>query len=261
MRRTNLPHLRWLACAITLVLALIPLHGIAHAATAVVRDGDTIQLGDVTYRLDGADAPELDQVCLDDHADPWPCGLDAREQLTRLISGRSVHCDDLGPDKSFKNRHLGICQVDGDTASLNQQLVQKGLAVSVESAAKLHLKDDAAAAKADNRGLWKGCFAAPQDFRTGKKDGPLMGASCRADRDAEIRAALFPADLAMPPKCSIKGKFAVRARFTGNTGIYFLQGCSSYAGLTQPDRWFCSEDDARAAGFRRAFNCRAGKSK
>jgi len=261
MRRQNLLHLPWPGCAIVLVLSLLPFFGTARAATTVVRDGDTIQLGDVTYRLDGADAPELDQVCIDDHADPWACGLDARAQLTKLIGGRSVHCDDLGPDKVFRNRHLGVCRAAGDTESLNRQLVQKGLAVSAEPAAKLHLKDDAAAAKADNRGLWNGCFASPQDFRAGKKDGSLMGASCHADRDAKIRAVLFPADLAMPPKCSIKGKFAVRARFTGNTGIYFLQGCSSYAGLTQPDRWFCTEDDARAAGFRRAFNCRASKSK
>jgi endonuclease YncB( thermonuclease family) len=260
MRRFNLPLLLWSACAVVLVLSLVPFSGTAYAATTVVRDGDTIQLGDVTYRLDGADAPELDQVCIDDHADPWTCGLDAREQLTKLIGGRNVHCDDLGPDKIFRNRHLGICRVEGDTESLNRQLVQKGLAVSVEPAAKLHLKDDAAAAKAGSLGLWKGCFAAPQDFRTGKKDGALAGASCRADRDAEIRAVLFPTDLAMPPNCSIKGKFAVRARFTGNIGIYHLQGCLSYAG-TQPDRWFCSEDDARAAGFRRAFNCRGGKSK
>jgi endonuclease YncB( thermonuclease family) len=260
MRRFNLPHLLRLASAIVLVLSLFSFSGTARAATAVVRDGDTIQLGDVTYRLDGADAPELDQVCIDDHADPWTCGVDAREQLTKLIGGRNVRCDDLGPDKVFRNRHLGICRVDGDTESLNRQLVQKGLAVSVEPAAKLHLKDDAAAAKAANLGLWKGCFAAPQDFRAGKKDGALAGASCRADRDAEIRAVLFPTDLSMPPSCSIKGKFAVRARFTGNVGIYHLQGCLSYAG-TQPDRWFCSEDDARAAGFRRAFNCRAGKSK
>jgi len=233
----------------------------ACAATVVVRDGDTIQLGDVTYRLDGLDAPELDQVCIDDHADPYSCGMDARAQLSGMIGGRPVHCDDVGPDKTFRNRRVGVCSADGDTASLNQQLVQKGLALSVEPAAKLNLTDDAAAAKADKRGLWKGCFVAPQQFRTGRKDGALLGGACRADRDREIRAALFPKDLSMPPNCSIKGKFALRARVTGNVGIYHLQGCRSYAGLTRPDRWFCSEDDARAAGFRRAFNCRAPRSK
>ena len=51
------------------------------AANAIVKDGNTIQLGDITYRLDGVDAPELDQVCIDDHADTWTCGIDARDQL------------------------------------------------------------------------------------------------------------------------------------------------------------------------------------
>jgi endonuclease YncB( thermonuclease family) len=227
----------------------------------VVRDGDTIQLGDIAFRLDGADAAELDQVCIDDHADAYACGLEAREQLSKPVGGRPVHCDDLGPDKSFRNRRIGVCRVDGDATSLNRQLVRLGLAVSVEPAARLHLQEDAASAKVDARGLWRGCFVAPQEFRIGKRDGALLGASCRTDRDREIRAVLFPDHLAMPPHCSTKGKLAVRARVTGNVGIYHLQGCPSYAGLTRPDRWFCSEDDAKAAGFRRAYNCRAARGK
>ena len=93
--------------------------------------------------------------------------------------------------------------------------------------------------------------------RAGKRDGALLGAACRTDRDREIREALFPEDLMMPASCNIKGKYAVRARVTGNLGIYHLQMCRSYPGLTKPDRWFCSEQDAQAAGFRRAYNCRS----
>lgn len=231
------------------------------AAGAIVRDGDTIQLGDAVYRLDGVDAPELDQICIDDHADPWSCGVEARDQLTKLIAGRAVHCDDLGTDKPHKNRRIGFCSVDGDAVSLNQQLARSGYAISVEPAVKVHDTADAADAEAAKRGIWKGCFVAPTEFRVGKKDGPLIGASCRADRDREIRAVLFPDAPAMPSGCAIKAKFAVRARMTGNIGIYHLQGCPSYPAITEPDRWFCSEDDARAAGFRRAFNCRAPKAK
>jgi hypothetical protein len=134
-----------------------------------------------------------------------------------------------------------------------------GLAISAEPALKVHAKDDAAKAQADKRGVWKGCLVAPQEFRMGKKDGALIGGSCRADRDKEIRAVLFPAEVVMPPSCTIKAKFALRARVTGNVGVYQLQGCRTYAGFTRPDRWFCSEDDAQAAGFRRAFNCRPPK--
>jgi endonuclease YncB( thermonuclease family) len=232
-----------------------------RAATALVHDGNTIQLGDVTYRLDGIAAPELDQVCIDDHADPWTCGVEAREQLTKLIGGREISCDDLGPDPAFRKRHIGICAVQGETLSLNQQLVRQGFAISPRSFVKVAFESDQAAARDDRRGLWKGCFANPQDFRIGKKDGTLLGGACRADRDNEIRAVLFPTDLAMPPSCSIKGKFAVRARVTGNVGVYHLRGCPSYSGLTRPDRWFCSEDDAKAAGFRSAYNCRTGRGK
>ncbi len=241
------------------LLGAILLASPSLAANAVVRDGDTIQLGDVTYRLDGVDAPELDQICINDQADPWSCGIDARDQLTKLIGGRNVHCDDLGPDKLFKKRHLGVCTVEGDGTSLNQQIAQMGLGVSIEPALKVHAKEDAAKARADKRGIWKGCFVAPAEFRLGKKDGALIGGSCRADRDKEIRAVLFPEDVAAPPSCTIKAKFALRARVTGNVGVYQLQNCRTYAGFSNPDRWFCSEDDAQAAGFRRAFNCRAPK--
>jgi endonuclease YncB( thermonuclease family) len=230
-----------------------------RAAGPIVRDANTIQLGDVTYRLDGVDAPELDQVCIDDHADPWSCGVDARDQLTRLVGGHSIHCDDLGPDKARRKRHLGLCSVEGETVSLNQQLIRLGFAMNYQPSAKSQFDKDQAAAKDDRKGIWKGCFVAPQEFRLGKKDGALLGGACRADKDREIRSVLFPQDLAMPPRCSIKGKFAVRARVTGNVGIYHLQGCRGYPTLTQPDRWFCSEDDAQAEGFRRAYNCRASK--
>ncbi len=248
----------WLLLALAIIiLSWSP----GWAAGIIVRDGDTIQIGDMTYRLDGIDAPEADQMCIDDHADPWTCGIEARDQLTKLIKGRAVRCEDLGPDKTFKKRHIGLCTAEGDTLTLNQQLVREGFALNADPFIKGQFKDDAAVAKDDSKGLWKGCLIAPQEYRLGKKDGALLGSSCRADRDKEIRAALFPEDLTMPPNCSIKAKFAVRARVTGNVGIYHLRGCPSYAAMTKPDRWFCSEDDAQASGFRKAFNCQANRAK
>ena len=228
------------------------------AANAIVKDGNTIQLADVIYRLDGIDAPELDQTCIDDHADPWTSGVDARDQLAKLVGGHVVRCEDRGPDPAYKKRHLGICSVEGETVSLNQALVRLGFAKN-DGADKSGFADDEAKAKADRKGIWKGCFVAPQDFRLGNKDAALLGGACPAGKDKEIRSVLFPEFMTMPPRCTIKAKFAVRARVTGNVGIYHLQGCRSYAATTKPDRWFCTEDDAQAAGFRRAYNCRAGK--
>jgi endonuclease YncB( thermonuclease family) len=231
------------------------------AAGAVVKDGGSLQLNGVTWRLDGIDAPEFDQVCIDEHADAWTCGVEARDQLAKLVGDRQFRCEDMGPDPSYKKRHLGLCTVEGETTSLNQLLVRQGFALNFDPAGKGRFKEDEAGAKDNRRGLWKGCFVAPQEFRRGRKDAPLLGDSCRADRDREIRAVLFPDEPASPPGCSIKGKFAVRARVTGNIGVYHLQGCRSYPALTRPDRWFCAEEDAQAAGFRRAYNCRASGQK
>jgi endonuclease YncB( thermonuclease family) len=244
---------------VALLLSAFPFA--SQAASPTIRDGGTLQLGTVTYRLDSVDAPAFDQLCIDEHADSWTCGIEARDQLSKLIAGRPVHCDDLGPDPLYKKRHIGLCSVDGEKTSLNQAMVKQGFALNVEPAAKGRFKDEEAGAKDSKLGLWKGCFVAPHEFRVGRKDGALLGSSCPANRDREIRAALFPEEKAQPPGCSIKGKYAVRARVTGNLGIYHLQACRSYPGLTEPDRWFCSEDDAQGAGFRRAYNCRAPKSK
>lgn len=227
------------------------------AAGAIVRDGNTVQLADMTYRLDGIDAPEFDQVCIDEHADPWACGVEARDQLAKLIAGRDVHCKDLGLDKTFK-RHIGDCNIDGEKDGLSRLLVRRGYALNLELSAKGQFSDDEAGAKSSRLGLWRGCFVAPQAFRHWDKATALLGSSCRTDKDLELREALFPAEPAAPPGCSIKAKYVKRAHFTGHVGIYQMQGCRSYAGLTKPDRWFCSADDAQAAGFRRAFNCFAG---
>ena len=240
-----------LASAVILILATLPTAQ-GYAASATVRDGNNVQLGDVTFRLDGIEAPAFDQMCIDEHADAWACGAAARDQLKKLIGDKQVRCDDLGPDPSFKRRRLGVCTVEGETTSLNQLMVRNGLALAD---AKGRFKIEETGAHDDKRGLWKGCFVTPTDYRRWKKDAALQGAACRADRDPQIRAVLFSDDPAMPDGCNIKGKYAVRARVTGNTGIYHLQTCRSYPGLDQ-DRWFCSEDDALAAGFRKAYNCR-----
>ena len=240
-----------------LILAVLSASS-SRAMDVVVRDGDTIQLAGVTYRLDGIDAPEFDQMCIDDHADPWACGVEARDRLAQLIGKRDVQCEDLGPDKAYGKWHIGMCTVAGETVSLNQSLVRQGFALNFEPSIKGRFGEDEAAARDNRSGLWSGCFVAPQQFRHWEKNGTLLGAACRSDRDRELREALFPQEPVMPSGCSIKAKFVLRARVTGNVGIYHLQGCRSYAPLTKPDRWFCSEEDAQAAGFRKAYNCRAG---
>src|SRR5207342_724643 len=105
------------------------------AASATVRDAATLQLGNVTFRLDGIDAPAVDQLCIDDHADSWTCGIEARDQLAKLINGKQIRCDDLGADPTYKKRRIGVCKIEGDTTSLSQLMVRNGFALNVEASA------------------------------------------------------------------------------------------------------------------------------
>jgi hypothetical protein len=40
-------------------------------------DGDTVQVGTAKIRLQGIDAPETDQLCLDRNGKRWTCGIEA----------------------------------------------------------------------------------------------------------------------------------------------------------------------------------------
>jgi endonuclease YncB( thermonuclease family) len=54
------------------------------------RDKVPLSIGDAKVRLQGIDAPETDQICLDAHASKWTCGLTPRD---RLMSQRRASCD------------------------------------------------------------------------------------------------------------------------------------------------------------------------
>src|SRR5207245_4975342 len=74
----------------------------------------------------------------------------------------------------------------------------------------------------------------------------LYGLTC--SDDATSRNNLLPDHPAMPAGCPIKGN--------PKSGIYYTEGCRSYRSYENPKRWFCSEEEAQAAGFRKAKNCR-----
>ena len=225
------------------------------AAEATITDGDTLILNGSPYRLDGVDAPETDQVCLNETGAIWTCGIEARDQLKKFIDKRDVRCDGKKYDTVYRNRRIGICHVDGETVSLNQWLVQQGWALNFEPYAKGRFKLDEDAARIKGKGIWAGCFARPQEARRGNTTtAALLGSACSQHKEG-IREKLFPAQLSMPPGCSIKGKFATRAQVTGHRGIYHLEGCRSYGRTKTPDRWFCTEAEAQAEGFRRSFTC------
>src|SRR5215470_19751401 len=76
-------------------------------------DGDTLTVDGTKFRLDGIDAPEFNQICLDEKDQEWKCGLAARDALVEWIAKRTVRCDDQGPDTKYLKLRIGLCCVEG----------------------------------------------------------------------------------------------------------------------------------------------------
>jgi endonuclease YncB( thermonuclease family) len=131
----------------------------AHAQTLTGIDGDTIAIGAQRIRLQGIDAPELDQTCLDSAGAVWRCGIVVRDRLTQHIGQQSVSCSTSG--KGIYGRWLAACTVDGD---LGAWLVTEGLALAFVRYSIKYVADEAVARSA-RQGLWVGAFVAPWGWR------------------------------------------------------------------------------------------------
>ncbi len=210
----------------------------AHAETlsgqARVIDGDTFAIAGERIRLNGIDAPETRQTCTRDGR-PWACGRAATRAMRQLIGRNRVRCEVSSRDKY--GRAIAACFAAG--RDLQQQLVRQGLAMAYRKYSTRYVPDEAAA-RAEGVGLWSGEFTAPWRWRKQNRN-----------RQAKIhrRQGAKPAPQASS-SCRIKGNI-------GNSGrIYHVPGGYYYdrtrINTSRGERWFCSEAEARAAGWRRA---------
>ena len=208
-------------------------------------DGDTLEVGTTKIRLASIDAPETDQVCLDVKQQRWTCGIEARDRLAAHLGNRSIDCVSTGTD-AYK-RTLAVCTVAGE--DLNRWMVQQGWALAFVRYSKDRLPDEEAA-RAAGRGLWSGAFIAPWDWRHRNRQTVVLGAtSVPISAQAELLAPESAAD-APSLDCIIKGNVNRQGE-----RIYFRPGQLDYArvNMTKPGkRWFCTEDEAKAAGWRPA---------
>src|SRR5436189_5363973 len=82
----------WYAALTTMVLFGNSANAAERAGIPRVVDGDTLAIGTAKIRLQGIDAPETDQVCLNAGGQQWTCGIEARDRLAAHIAGREVTC-------------------------------------------------------------------------------------------------------------------------------------------------------------------------
>lgn len=136
-----------------------------------VVDGDTLVIGATKIRLEGIDAPETDQVCLNANGARWTCGIDARDQLAAHIAGQVISCSSNGTDPY--ERTLAICLLVGE--DLNAWMVHQGWALAYVQYSSAYRKVEQDA-RANQRGLRQGAFIAPWDWRHRNSKTVILGA-------------------------------------------------------------------------------------
>ena len=209
-------------------------------------DGDTVQIGETKIRLQGIDAPETDQLCLDPKGNSWACGLASRDELIRHSAGQSWDCDLTGADRY--SRSLGTCFIEGE--NVNAWMVRQGWALSFVRYSRAYGADEVAARNA-HAGIWKGALIAPWDWRHRNKETVILGAATVPVNAQTILLGAVSALGAPSPDCVIKGNVNRQGE-----RIYHLPGQLNYSHTSMTkglgERWFCTEAEAEAAGWRKA---------
>jgi endonuclease YncB( thermonuclease family) len=212
------------AAAVSLARAAGGPDALPLSGTARVIDGDTIELGGTHIRLEGIDAPESSQTCPLRETGSWPCGTAATGALARMIERRTLTCQPQGLDKY--GRTLAICFVDG--VDINAAMVRLGLAWAFVRYSSRYVREENAA-RSEHAGIWQADAMPAWEFRHHR---------------------WATAEQAAPAGCAIKGNVTKHGR------IYHMPWSPWYAQIkmdpSKGKRWFCSEAEAVAAGWRPA---------
>lgn len=202
--------------------------------TAAAADGDSLVVGSQRVRLFGIDAPELEQTC-QTNGIVWKCGEDAKLRLNELVLGQRVDCQITGMDQY--GRSVGKCRTE--FLELNEAMVELGWAVAYREFSVDYVEAEERA-KLGKAGIWNSTFTMPSEHRMAnapKDSTPVPKVSASTPRLSNQSFA----------SCTIKGNRNRKGQW-----IYHLPGMPYYD-KTRAEEFFCSEAQARAAGYRRAI--------
>lgn len=223
------------SCLIILFLAT-PALAEPIVGRATVIDGDTLDVRGTRIRLHGIDAPESTQLCKYGAGKDYRCGQTAALALSDHIGKRLLTCDPRDTDRY--GRVVAVCRADAK--DLNAWMVRQGYAMAYRRYAEDYANAELTA-KALQHGIWAGTFQEPSEWR----------------REKRARGEHMRPEIVTPPSktsgCNIKGNISA-----GGERIYHLPSSREYERTRINDRagerMFCSEDEARAAGWRAARN-------
>lgn len=222
--------------AVTVALATPALANDQLVGRASVIDGDTIEIHGERVRFNGIDAPESRQLCTDAKGRDYQCGQISANALNEFLSqSRPTRCDFVERDQY--GRFVGDCY-RADGASVQRWLVGNGHAMDWPRYSQGAYAGQQSEARSKRLGIWAGKFQAPWEWRAAHREtavapvAPLVGATGNGD-------------------CKIKGNISRKGE-----RIYHTPGQKYYAKTRitegKGERWFCTEDEARKAGWRKS---------
>lgn len=218
------------------------------AEKAIVKrviDGDTIELSDGrNLRYIGIDTPET----VDPNRPVGCFGKEASGKNKELVLGKEVELEkDVSDTDRFGRllRYVYI-MIDGERRMVNELLVREGYANASSYPPDVKyqefLRSAEGIARETNVGMWGPCLSGSPDLLP---SGTLGGANM--DTQTQVQGVT-------DASCQIKGNVSA-----SGDKIYHLPGCGSYEKTvideTVGERYFCTEQDAEAAGWRKAKNC------
>lgn len=148
-------------------------------------------------------------------------GKEAKATLEELVLNKNLYVKVIFRDS---NRRL-VSHVFNDQGSVSVQMLRAGAAYYLGS-----VNSDPELAKAS-------------EYARNKKIG-IYSSKCTQTENIKN------------PKCVIKGNYP---GFTRNNGVYHFPGCGNYTitklELFKGDQWFCTEAEAKKAGFTKGTDC------
>lgn len=217
--------MKYFVNALILFLVSTVVNSAEITGEARVIDGDTLKIGSQVVRLHGIDAPENGQNC-ERRGKKYNCGAEAENALRAMVSG-DITCSG-GKRDSYK-RLIAICKSNGQ--DIGKRMVLAGQALAFRKFSTDYIEAETVAKNA-RAGMWAGKFEAPWDFRASK----WVDASSDAPSS----------------ECPIKGNINRKGE-----RIYHAPWSRSYKrtriNVSKGERWFCSEAEALAAGWRAPY--------
>ncbi|MHC2018084.1 thermonuclease family protein [Methylobacterium sp. CM6247] len=159
------------------------------------------------------------------------------------MNSEPVSCDPRDTDKY--GRTVAVFRKGAE--DLNRWLLAKGHAIAYRRYSEDYVGSEDTA-KAGKLGTWGGAFTAPGDWRKGKR-AMTMGFAAAGGPVCPIPSPTPPQAAPKAGGCAIKGNISRKGE-----KVFHVPGSRDYdrTRISEKDgeRMFCSEDEAKAAGWR-----------